>query len=108
MWAKPSKSQLAVIPKLYATEKIAAKDNKIYLHFFLCGCDWYITEYDGADTFFGFAILNNDIQNAEWGYISFDELKSVKAGEWLEVDTDKHWTVRPAGEVDKIVEAGGC
>ena len=106
MWAKPSKGQLAKIPKLYATEDIPAKDKKIYLHFFMGGSDWYIAEYDGKDTFFGFAILNGDMQNAEWGYVSFQELKSVKY-KFVEVDTDKHWTIRKAGEIDKIVKASG-
>ena len=38
---------------------------------FTGGCDWYITEFDGDDLFFGFAILNSDYEMAEWGYISF-------------------------------------
>lgn len=107
MWAKPSKSQLAKIPKLYKTEKVKAEDVMIYLHFFVGGCDWYIAEYDGVDLFFGFAILNNDLQNAEWGYISFSELKEVKVRGLLEVDTDKYWTVCKASEVEKIAEAEG-
>ena len=49
-------------------------DKLIHLHFFIGGCDWYICEYDGDDLFWGYAYLN-DPQNAEWGYISFPELK---------------------------------
>ncbi len=48
------------------------------MHFFIGNCHWYIAEYDGEDIFFGYAILNGDIQNAEWGYISFSELKEIK------------------------------
>ena len=76
MWNKPGKEQLAKIPRLYETEKINGKDKIIYLHFFIGGCDWYIAEFDGEDLFFGFAILN-DPQNAEWGYISFQELDEI-------------------------------
>ena len=71
MWNIPSKEQLAKIPKLYQTEGVLLKDKPIHLHFFLGGCDWYIAEFDGDDTFFGYAIINNDLENAEWGYISF-------------------------------------
>ena len=45
--------------------------------------------------------------NAEWGYISFSELKSVKAQGWIEVDCEleEHWKVRPAKEVELIHKA---
>ena len=29
------------------------------LHFFIGGCDWYITEHDGDDLFWGYAILGD-------------------------------------------------
>ncbi len=48
-----------------------------FLHFFYGGSDWWITEWDGKDTFFGFACLNGDWQMAEWGYVSLSELKST-------------------------------
>ena len=103
MWNQPSKNRLSRIPKLYATEHIPLPDKDIHLHFFLGGCDWYIAEYDGSDLMWGFAILNNDFQNAEWGYISLSELRCVKIRH-LEVDCDKEscWRIRPACEVDKI------
>jgi hypothetical protein len=104
MWNIPTKQRLAKIPPLYKTEDIPLCEKMIYLHFFLGGCDWYIAEYDGKDTFFGFAILNNDLQMAEWGYISFSELKSIKVRGWIEVDCELHefWKVRKACEIEKI------
>jgi hypothetical protein len=69
MWNEPTKERLATIPRLYETENIPIKDKPIYLHFFIGGCDWYIAEFDGDDIFFGFAILNNDYEMAEWGYV---------------------------------------
>lgn len=101
MWNEPTREQLGKIPKLYETEKIKPKDKLIHLHFFIGGCDWYIAEYDGDDLFFGFAILNNDYFNAEWGYISFSELKSISI-RGIEIDNDIFWEVCPASEVDKI------
>jgi hypothetical protein len=103
MWNTPSKERLAKIPKLYETENIPLRDKLIHLHFFIAGCDWYVAEYDGEDLFWGFAHLGDD-QCAEWGYISFSELKSTKIDGWLEVDreTEEAWKVRKASEIEKI------
>ena len=112
MWNKPNEERLAKIPRLYETEQIPLAAKLIHLHFFLGGCDWYIAEYDGDDLFFGYAILNSDTENAEWGYISFTELKDLKAfGDvngnsmiFVEVDCEleEYWEVRPASAIDKI------
>lgn len=104
MWNEPSRERLAKIPRLYETEGTPLKDRLIYLHFFIGGCDWYITEYDGDDLFWGYAILNNDHYNAEWGYISFSELKEIKVQGWLEIDceTEESWQIRKASEIDNI------
>lgn len=104
MWNIPSKERLDRIPRLYETEKIPLNDKLIYLHFFLGGCDWYAAEYDGEDLFWGYAILNEDDQNAEWDYISFSELKELKINGWLEVDCELEdfWKVRKALEIEKI------
>lgn len=104
MWNEPSKERLAKIPKLHETENIPLADKLIYLHFFIAGSDWFIAEYDGDDLFWGYAILNGDYINAEWGYISFSELKAIKINEWLEVDceTEESWKIRKASEVKKI------
>ena len=98
MWNEPTKERLEKMPKLYETEGIPLKDKLVYLHFFIGGSDWYAVEYDGNDTFFGFVILNNDMQMAEWGYFSFSELKSLNVNGWLEVDSEKEefWDVKKA------------
>jgi len=109
MWNEPTKERLAKIPKLYETENIPIKDKPIHLHFFIGGCDWYICEFNGDGTFFGFAILNSDYEMAEWGYVSFSELKSIKIDGWLEVDCEleEFWDVKRAVEIDKIRIAQG-
>jgi hypothetical protein len=104
VWNEPSKEELSRIPRLYRTEACPLQDKLIYLHFFIAGCDWYIAEYDLEDLFWGFTILNNDYLNAEWGYSSFSELKSLDLL-GLEVDRELCWRIRPAQEVDKIVKA---
>ena len=106
MWNKPTQNQLNKIPRLYETEGVSVEDKKIYMHFFLGGCDWYIAEYDGQDTFFGYTILNGDHQMTSWGYISFDELKSVKVQRFMEVDRDMRWKVKKASDIQKIYPNG--
>lgn len=97
MWNMPIKEELAEIPRLYETENTPLKDKIIYIHFFLGGCDWYIAEYDGEDLFWGYAILNGDTEMAEWGYISFMELKELVVPPGIEVDRDVYWEPRRLG-----------
>ncbi len=105
MWNEPTKEELEKVPRLYATEITPLEEKLIHLHFFLGGCDWYMAEYGRGDRlFFGYAILNSDFRNSEWGYISLDELIEIKVGPF-EMDRDLHWRMRPAKEVDKIVKA---
>ncbi len=107
MWNEPTKEQLKGIPRLYETEDTPLKDKLIYLHFFIGGCDWYIAEYDGEDIFSGYAILNGDLEMAEWGYASFQELKELKIPPGFEVECDAFWEVKKAGRVEKIRAANG-
>jgi hypothetical protein len=104
MWNVPSKERLEKIPKLYETEDIPLADKLIYLHFFIGGCDWFVAEFDGDDLFWGYAILNEDHHNAEWGYISFQELKSIIISGWLEIDCEleEHWQVKKSSEIERI------
>ena len=106
MWNEPSRERLDRIPKLYSTEDIPLQDKLIYLHFFIGDCDWYAAEYENG-LFWGFAILHGDINNAEWGYFSLEEMKKIKVNNYLEIDCEleKIWKVRKASEIDKIREA---
>ena len=40
------------------------------LHYFIGGCDWYISELDKDGVGFGYAILNNDLTFSEWGSVN--------------------------------------
>lgn len=103
MWNVPTKNQLNKIPSLYTTDEITFRDKKIHMHFFIGGCDWYIAEFDQEnDLFFGYAILNGDHQMAEWGYVSFAELKSLKVRGFMEVDREIHWKIKKASEIQNI------
>lgn len=108
MWNKPTPERWHKIPKLYETEHVNTKDKLVHLHFFIGGCDWYIVEVgEDMDTMFGFAILNNDLEMAEWGYMSLKEMEDVKINGWIEVDceAEEYWVVRPAKDVARIAEA---
>lgn len=102
MWNKPTQKQLSKIPALNETEHIDQKDKIIHMHLFIAGCDWYIAEFDGEDIFFGFAILNCDYENAEWGYSSLSELAEINI-KGLQVDRDKHWGPTKVSEIDMIM-----
>lgn len=115
MWNLPDKNVLKKIPKLYETDKVEASEKLIYLHFFLAGSDWFVVEYDGEDTFFGFVCLNGMKEFAEWGYMSFNELKELRVEQpilvngvrgfvLLEVDCDLYWIVRKAKDIPLIRE----
>ncbi|RNC81380.1 MAG: DUF2958 domain-containing protein [Phycisphaera sp.] len=103
MWNEPCSATLGRMPALYATEHLPWRDKIIYEHFFIGGSDWYAAECDPVERVcFGYAILNLDYQNAEWGYFSLGELASIKI-RGVEVDRDLHWRPRPAGTIDDIV-----
>ena len=105
MWNRPGPEELAKIPVFYSTEKVPLKEKMIYMHFFLGGCDWYAAEYDPESRiFFGFAILNDDLEMAEWGYFSLQELCDVKV-EFLEVDRDLHFEPQKAMGIERIKRA---
>lgn len=109
MWNTPSKDRLNKLPRLYETESTPLQAKVVYLHFFIGGSDWFAVEYDGIDTFFGFVILNNDYEMAEWGYFALSELKSIKVAGWLEIDCEleEHWKIRTACEIGAINLANG-
>ena len=75
------------MPVTYQSDK---KEPLAYLHYFMAGADWWISEKDvEGDTpqAFGKADLFQD--GGELGYISIDEL--VASG----VELDLYWTVKP-------------
>ena len=101
MWNEPTPEQLARIPRLYETENTPLKDKPIHLHCFIGGCDWFISEYDGEDLFFGYAIIG-DSRFGEWGYISFTELKQIRVPPGIEVDCELLDPPLKASEIKEI------
>jgi len=103
MWNEPTPVKLAKLPKLYETEKVPLKDKPIYIHFFIGDCNWSVSvsERDGEDLFFGYAIMGNPAF-AEWGYISFTELKQIRIPPGIEVDCEYFDLPLKASEIEEI------
>ena len=83
------------MPKTYETDG-QGNEAIAQLHYFYGGSDWYITERDSSDEqiqAFGYAVLNLDMENAELGYISIQEL--IYSG----VELDLHWTPKTLREI---------
>lgn len=99
----PTQERLDRIPRLYQTEHIPLQDKIVHLHFFVGLCDWYIVEYDGEDLFFGYAILNGDYDCAEWGYVSFSEMKAINIdGLKIDCELENLWGMKKVSEIKKI------
>lgn len=68
------------LPKLYEQDG-KGFDAIVNVKFFdpYGGSVWFVTEYDPEERLcYGWVCLNGDLQCAEFGYISLDELESVK------------------------------
>ena len=81
--------------------QIKLKDKRNYLHCFIGRCHWFISEYDGEDVFFGYAILG-DSRFGEWGYISLEELRQIRIPPGIEVDCELFDPPLKASEIDEI------
>jgi len=79
-----TKEILERLPKLYATEN--EKDPIVWCKFFTpdSSWTWYVTEFDGEDTFFGLV----DGFEKELGYFSLRELKTVRGKLGLPIERD--------------------
>ena len=85
------------IPPLYSNEK--KKNPKVWTKFFTpwSNWTWYVTEFDGKDTFFGLV----EGLEVELGYFSLSKLKSIKGPYGLNIERDIHFTPKSLSEVRK-------
>lgn len=111
---QPLEKQIEQIPKLYATEGTKLEDKIIHAHLFVGGNDFYIAEWDRGDLIFGYAVLNNDWQNAEWGTSSLAEWQSITQNRIARTELDFFWEPKPfkaiiqkneKSDTDKLKEA---
>lgn len=104
MWNKTKFDQAAKnLPALYSTEKTKLEDKNIQMHLFMGSADWYIAEADLKEgLLWGFACLG-DWQNAEWGYMSIEEMQAIRV-HGVEVDYDLHWKACRFADIPKAKE----
>jgi len=84
------------LPKLYSQEK--TPDPMVVVKYFspYSQAVWYVTEFDGKDTMFGWADLG--FGEGELGYISLQELSEVNRNGLPLVERDLHWKPRPLSQ----------
>lgn len=82
------------IPKLY--EQDGVEDPMCYVKFFnpYGRGVWYITEFDGRETMFGYA----KITHGELGYISLSELANANRNGLPLIERDRSWKPRPLSQ----------
>lgn len=90
------------LPPLYANENKNLDDVVVVAKFFSPygngRATWYITEFDGDDTLFGYMDLGMGCP--EWGYASLSELQNTKVFGCLQaVERDISWRPTPWREV---------
>ena len=86
----------------------------IHEHFFAAPAfDWYVSEFDGEDIFFGFVNLNNP-DMAEWGPFTLSELRELRlpirininhteelsSTSALHVEWDEYWQPKKFGALE--------
>ena len=91
-------------PKLRETDNKKPEDVKVIVKFFNPAGNgrWFATEFDGEDTFFGYA----DLGFPELGYFSLSELESVRGPLGLGIERDLHFGSHTLAEVMEVVDAG--
>lgn len=98
------KARIESSPKTYFNQDNGIEDPVVHLHYFRGGIDAWITERDVGDDAegdglcvqhqaFGKITLTGDKSDAEWGYISIQELIEN------EVELDLYWTPQPMSQV---------
>ena len=93
-----TKALIKQFPKLGETEKKKTEEIKIIAKFFTpwTSWTWFATEYDGADTFFGYV----KGMVGELGYFSLSELQDLKGIGGLKVERDLYFK----GTLQEVLE----
>ena len=102
------KQVIAEMPTTYKQDGLGML-SLVFLHYFINGTDVYITEKDSEDEqlqAFGYTVLNGDIDMAEFGYVSIEELKDNN------FELDLYFDIQPLFEVlnkayPEGIEGGG-
>ena len=89
------------LPALYANEELGLQAQAIVKYFTPdSNWTWYASEFDGEDIFFGLVIG----LEAELGYFSLTELKSVRGPLGLPIERDLYFKPRTLQELQAYYE----
>ena len=102
------------LPPLYSQEEV--EDPIVRAHFFdPCGAaNWWITEggivlpgetAEEVEVYMMFGLCDLGFGFPELGYVSMDELQSVKGPLGLGIERDKYWTPKALSEVTAKAKA---
>lgn len=98
------------IPPIYSNEKVPLDDVIVHAKFFSPygngAMTWWVTEFDGEDSLFGFVSLG--MGGDEWGYFSLSELETtdVPGFRGLQaIERDISWKPTRWGDVKKTLAA---
>lgn len=100
-----TKELAAKIPALYETDKDGLEP-VAYVRLFspYMGWEWYILEFDGTETMFGYVFGDFN----EYGYFSLNELSNAVASKIVPaVERDLSWEPIPLSEVLKKKDVNG-
>lgn len=96
------KARIEAMPKTYETEAIDSQDKVVHLHYFRGNVDAWIIEKDMGDgsedirqhqAFGRSTLYRESFSNAEWGYISIQDLISNN------VELDLYWEPKTVKEL---------
>jgi len=87
------------VPALYSQESVKDPIVRVKLFTPWTSWTWLVTEYDPEEKLaFGFCYNAADPDGAELGYISIEELESVKGPFGLKIERDINWTPMPLSQ----------
>ena len=82
------------IPPIYGQDG-KGKNAVVWMHYFVGGSDWYITELDKKENIaFGYVIMNGNLRDSSLGRISINELITIDL-----VNLDLYWSVQTLNQV---------
>lgn len=93
--------EILTAPDFYDCEDIPSEDQIVVAHYFTSTSDWWIVETRKEDgLIYCYAKINNDWQNAEWGYSDLTEMERIISSDGLNVvERDLHWTPKKFSEI---------
>ena len=95
-----TKANRAALPPLYSQDGLGM-DAVAHVKFFGSGrWTWYVTEWDGDDTFFGYVVSGLGPDCDELGYFSLEELRGLRFPPFgLPIERDRHFRPGPLCDV---------